>query len=233
MTHLRIVGVIERRQPLPPGRYWITVTSSDSAPDRMTHFLQWTAANAQTVIVDKTEPMGGGVNGIFCIFTVLQKTTWDAKQFGFPQRGRAGDPNERRHGPTSAEAHGRRNDLRSARGLVQHASGQARADRGAGVPARKESQQMSNPTDKKILSLALVALAVALLAKSRTSGRGRVAVHRARPPAPRRVVRRAPIRPRAAPARAAAPKEAPEAPEPLEATAPAEESAPAEDEGNE
>jgi hypothetical protein len=84
MSHLRIVGVIERRQPLPPGRYWITVTSSDSAPDRMTHFLQWTAANAQTVIVDKTEPMGGGVNGIFCIFTVLQKTTWDAKQFGFP-----------------------------------------------------------------------------------------------------------------------------------------------------
>ena len=81
---LRLVGVIERRQPLPPGRYWITVTSAPNAPDRMTHFLQWTAANAQTVIVDKTEPLGGGVNGLFCIFTVLQKTTWDAKQFGFP-----------------------------------------------------------------------------------------------------------------------------------------------------
>jgi len=82
--HLRVVGVLERRQPLPPGRYWITVTSAPNAPDRMTHFLQWTAANAQTVIVDKTEPLGGGVNGVFCIFTVLQKTTWDAKQFGFP-----------------------------------------------------------------------------------------------------------------------------------------------------
>lgn len=92
MSHLRVVGVIERRQPLPPGRYWITVTSSPSAPDRMTHFLQWTAANAQTVIVDKTEPLGGQViepgeqtrNGLFCIFTVLEKTTWDTKQFGSP-----------------------------------------------------------------------------------------------------------------------------------------------------
>jgi hypothetical protein len=81
---LRVVGVIERRQPLPPGRYWITVTSSDSGPDRMTHFLQWTAANAQTVIVDKTEPLGGNVNGVFCIFTVLQKTSFDQKQFGYP-----------------------------------------------------------------------------------------------------------------------------------------------------
>ena len=81
---LRVVGVLERRSPLPPGRYWITVTSSDSAPDRMTHFLQWTASNAQTVIVDKTEPLGGGVNGLFCIFTVLQPTAWDARQFGFP-----------------------------------------------------------------------------------------------------------------------------------------------------
>jgi hypothetical protein len=92
---------------------------------------------------------------------------------------------------------------------------------------------MSNPTDKKILSLALVALAVALFAKSRTVGRARAAVHRARPPAPRRVVRRAPIRPKAAPARPPAPPEASPAPEPLEAPAPAEESTPAEDEGAE
>jgi hypothetical protein len=82
--HLRIVGVLERRQPLPPGRYWITVTSSDSAPERMTHFLQWAESNAQTVIVDKREPLGGNVNGLFAIFTVLQPTTWDARQFGFP-----------------------------------------------------------------------------------------------------------------------------------------------------
>lgn len=84
MTHLRVVGVLERRQPLPAGRYWITVTSSDAAPDRMTHFLQWTTSNAQTVIVDKQEPIGGGGNGVFAIFTVLLPTTWDAKQFGFP-----------------------------------------------------------------------------------------------------------------------------------------------------
>ena len=81
---IRLVGVVERRQPLPPGRYWVTVTSSDSAPDRMTHFLQWTASNAQTVIVDKTESAGLKVNGLFCIFTVLQPTAWDAQQFGYP-----------------------------------------------------------------------------------------------------------------------------------------------------
>jgi hypothetical protein len=86
---------------------------------------------------------------------------------------------------------------------------------------------MSNPTDKKILSLALVALAVALFAKSRTSGRGRAHPPR-RPPAPRaRVVRRAPIRPRAAPARPPAPQATPEPPEPLDAPAAAEESPPA------
>lgn len=81
---VQLVGVVERRQPLPPGRYWITVTSSPSAPNRMTAFLQWTAANAQTIIVDKTEPLGGDVNGVFCIFTVLIKTNFDQKQFGFP-----------------------------------------------------------------------------------------------------------------------------------------------------
>jgi len=95
---MRLVGVVERRQPLPPGRYWITVTNSDNAPDRVAHFFAWTTSNAQTVIVDKQEPLKGGtttdrpngsrwvkpVDGVFVIFTVLLKTTWDARQFGFP-----------------------------------------------------------------------------------------------------------------------------------------------------
>jgi len=81
---LRIAGIVERRQPLPPGRYWITVTNSPSAPERTAHFLQWAEANAQTVILDKREPVGGNVDGLFVIFTVLIKTTWDALQFGYP-----------------------------------------------------------------------------------------------------------------------------------------------------
>jgi len=81
---VRLVGVVERRQPLPPGRYWITVTNSANAPERIAHFLAWAESNRQTVIVDKKEPLGGIVDGLFAIFTVLQKTTWDARQFGFP-----------------------------------------------------------------------------------------------------------------------------------------------------
>jgi len=80
---VQLVGKVERRTPLPPGRYWVTVSSSPTAPDRVKHFLQWTESNAQTVIVDKQEPMSGGAM-LFAIFTVLQPTTWDGKQFGFP-----------------------------------------------------------------------------------------------------------------------------------------------------
>ncbi len=93
---------------------------------------------------------------------------------------------------------------------------------------------MSNPGDKKILSLALVALAVAFFAKSRANGdvegRGRRAPARRAPPRP---VRRAPIRPRAAPARPPAPQAAPEPREPLNAPAAAEQSPPDDGGGDE
>ncbi len=85
MKHLRVVGVLERRNPLPHGRYWITVTSSPSAPNRLDNFRAWAASNAQLVIIDVTEPVGQGTaNGAFFIFTVLEPLKFDTFQFGFP-----------------------------------------------------------------------------------------------------------------------------------------------------
>jgi len=86
---IRLVGVVERRQPLPPGRYWITVYSFPSDLERKEDFFKWKESNAQTVIVDHEEalqrPRNGVSPGVFSIFTVLQATPWlDAKRFGFP-----------------------------------------------------------------------------------------------------------------------------------------------------
>lgn len=80
-----LVGVVERRQPLPAGRYWITVFSDDAHPDRMSHFLQWCDANPGRVVVEKSEPVVTETrNGVFRIFTLSKPTRFDSKQFGFP-----------------------------------------------------------------------------------------------------------------------------------------------------
>lgn len=82
---VELVGVVERRQPLPAGRYWITVISSDSAPNRMSNFLQWCDANKARVTVEKSEPVINDTNnGVFRIFRLSKPTKFDTAQFGFP-----------------------------------------------------------------------------------------------------------------------------------------------------
>lgn len=74
----------ERRNPLPPGRYWITVISTGGS--QLDNFRQWAASNPKRVKIEKTEPAGDGArNGAFFIFSITAlPTTFDQRQFGFP-----------------------------------------------------------------------------------------------------------------------------------------------------
>ena len=76
----------EQKNPLPVGRYWISVTSSDAAPQRMTNFLTWAISNSKRVTIEKQEPAGDSThNGVFAIFRVnTLPIRFDQLQFGFP-----------------------------------------------------------------------------------------------------------------------------------------------------
>jgi len=75
----------ERRNPLPPGRYWLTVIST-GGNSQLSNFRQWAASNPARVQITHTEPAGGGTsNGGFFIFEIVKlPTRFDVAQFGFP-----------------------------------------------------------------------------------------------------------------------------------------------------
>lgn len=60
---------IERRNPLPPARYWVNVP-----PESTADFDQWLATNAPSLHVDSTSALNGGWN--FVLFTVLAPVAW-------------------------------------------------------------------------------------------------------------------------------------------------------------
>lgn len=83
---------LERRNPLPAGRYWI-----DVADPRRTDFTTWLAVNKDSVHVTNTEASEGPPASDFYIFTVAESVSvpggtgtinvpvqWDAVSFGFP-----------------------------------------------------------------------------------------------------------------------------------------------------
>lgn len=74
-----------RKNPLPPGRYWITVIST-GGKSQLSNFRQWAASNPARVNITHTEPAGGGTNnGAFFIFEIVKlPTRFDVAQFGFP-----------------------------------------------------------------------------------------------------------------------------------------------------
>jgi hypothetical protein len=75
----------EKRNPLPPGRYWLTVISQ-AGESKLDAFFAWARANPSRVTVEKSEPAGGGTNnGAFVIFRVnTLPLRFDQAQFGFP-----------------------------------------------------------------------------------------------------------------------------------------------------
>lgn len=94
-------GLLEKREPLPPGRYWI-----DIFEDGTTDWVGWSGGNLATVHIEKTEfykgtskvfeVLGwiypwvpGNTESIpdraFIIFNVLSPTTWGiADKVGWP-----------------------------------------------------------------------------------------------------------------------------------------------------
>lgn len=72
-----------RKQPLPVGRYWISVISAGNS--ELDHFREWTAANPTRIKVLASEPLDDpNSNGAWFLFLVLKPTKFDQKQFGFP-----------------------------------------------------------------------------------------------------------------------------------------------------
>jgi len=72
-----VMGGLERRTPLPVGRYWLDVPANKTGD-----FNGYLAASTDRVKVETTE--GEGEGGTFYIFRVLQPVPWFAVNFGFP-----------------------------------------------------------------------------------------------------------------------------------------------------
>jgi hypothetical protein len=70
------ISGLERRSPLPVGRYWVDIPASKTA-----EFAGYLAGNDR-VRVEVTE--GGGDGGTFFVFRVLAPVPWFAANFGFP-----------------------------------------------------------------------------------------------------------------------------------------------------
>lgn len=97
-----------RKQPLPVGRYWISVISPTSSRDttKADNFRAWIKSNPQRLALEKEERGDGS----FFIFRVVNKPiTFDQRQFGFPNVADAGvqaaaDTAQRPPTPTTADA---------------------------------------------------------------------------------------------------------------------------------
>jgi len=84
---LRVVGGAQvRKQPLPVGRYWITIISIPGGASKLDAFNGWIGSNPTRVLLERAEAPAELTdnNGGFFIFRVLKPITFDQKQFGFP-----------------------------------------------------------------------------------------------------------------------------------------------------
>lgn len=74
---------IERKNPLPAGRYWIDVI--DYPPGHMNEFTAWALANDQKIAIESTEERTElDPHQLFVIFRVLEPVFFPQKNFGFP-----------------------------------------------------------------------------------------------------------------------------------------------------
>ena len=80
--------MLERRNPLPPGRYW-----QDIFAPNFDAFHAWLVANKESVHVEVAQSFSGkepemnipnAIDREFYIFTVSDPVTWDQTHWGFP-----------------------------------------------------------------------------------------------------------------------------------------------------
>lgn len=79
---------IERRNPVPKGRYWVDIIDTKSYPGARLFFVAWLARNRGKVEVVKKESFGALVTGSardWYLFDVKLPVTWEKGQgFGRP-----------------------------------------------------------------------------------------------------------------------------------------------------
>lgn len=67
---------LERRNPVPVGRYWLDVPAS-----KVEDFNGFLKSNSERIHVENTE----GTDVVFYIFSVSEPVQWFAANFGFPE----------------------------------------------------------------------------------------------------------------------------------------------------
>jgi hypothetical protein len=79
---------IERRNPVPKGRYWVDIIDTKSYPGARLFFHAWLARNRGKVEVVKKESFGALITGAardWYLFDVKIPVTWEKGQgFGLP-----------------------------------------------------------------------------------------------------------------------------------------------------
>jgi hypothetical protein len=81
---------IERRNPLPKGKYWVDIIDTPKVPGARLYFTAWLARNRGKVKVIKKEEFGALITGKardWYLFEVLEPVTWETdKGFGLPSQ---------------------------------------------------------------------------------------------------------------------------------------------------
>lgn len=84
---------VERRNPLPVGRYWIDVIDTRARPGLRLRFAEWLGGNRSSVRVVRREQFGGLLTGAprdWYLFEVMSPVTWPATAgFGYPSIARS------------------------------------------------------------------------------------------------------------------------------------------------
>lgn len=79
---------IERRNPVPKGRYWVDIIDTPINPGARLAFVAWIAQNAGNVVVVKREQFGALETGVprdWYLFDVKLPVKWELnKGFGLP-----------------------------------------------------------------------------------------------------------------------------------------------------
>lgn len=83
---------IERKNPLPIGKYWVDIIPTKAAPLAITTFNAWLARNGRAVnVVDRKEESStdlfnpSGKSHLWCLFSVTAPVKWETNQgWGLP-----------------------------------------------------------------------------------------------------------------------------------------------------
>lgn len=86
---------IQRKNPVPKGRYWVDIIDTKTNPGCRLYFSSWLLRNSKKVKVVKVEHFGAlysGADRDWYLFDVLEPVTWEnGKGFGLPTIVQSGE----------------------------------------------------------------------------------------------------------------------------------------------